>query len=491
MATPVLQGLKEKYPHAHITFFVEQGFEDSIIQNPYCDELVLFNRQEIRDMLLRGQWKHGSQRFINDITALRKVPFDFLVNLSQHPYVSCLVSLLKTTQRVGRHFLRQGNDAIDDWWSQYLFAVPFARQYNGLHVSDIYKRIAGVEAKHLSYTVRLTEKERKDAQEFLSVHGFDQQKPIAVFQPGAAIPAKRWPPEHFIKLGQMLADSGWNILVSGAPSEKSVAAYIQQGIGKQSLSSAGSTTFRQAIALLSFARICITGDTALMHAAAAFPITVYALFGSTNPVETGPYRKDSYIFSAECNDRPCFNDSCMSMTCMKSISPQTVYAYINHGTALPESRCAVYKTGCDQQGDRYCKVLAPMKFLYYTKEGACITKNLFTKRIADLDMINRKELLFFIEESDRFIQIVNEMIQCLTHYLQTDDTKCISVFEQKKYALSTLSGINAFYTALLNIRLNSIPVLDPRSAVEASVEACVLTRTQIQTTLARIDNYAM
>jgi ADP-heptose:LPS heptosyltransferase len=45
-------------------------------------------------------------------------------------------------------------------------------------------------------------------------------------------------------------------------------------------------SFRETIALVDLCEFCVTGDTALMHAASALGKRVYALFGPTNPVET-------------------------------------------------------------------------------------------------------------------------------------------------------------------------------------------------------------
>jgi len=126
----------------------------------------------------------------------------------------------------------------------------------------------------------------------------------------------------FISLGKLLAANGWNICVTGAPVEQEVAATIASRIGTKAVCAAGETSFRQSIALLSCGRACVTGDTAQMHASCALGIPTYAIFGPTNPVETGPYGDGHYVFSGHGPHMPCFKSECTSQECMKSIAPK-------------------------------------------------------------------------------------------------------------------------------------------------------------------------
>jgi ADP-heptose:LPS heptosyltransferase len=480
MATPVLEGLRARYPEAHISFFVEQDFEGGVAGNPNINNLFTFPRKTLRDTIRNGAWLEGSRDFINVIQELGTAEYSCIINLSQHAYVSNLVSLLPAKEIKGCHFLREGNDALSGEWSEYLYAIPFARRYNTLHAVDIYRRIAGVKEHHGSYTIALTEQEKEDAGNYLHSLGIDiTGGKIIVFQPGAAFSAKRWPVDHYMTLGRLLINEGWQVILSGAPAEKELSEGIQQQIGGNSFSTAGGTTFRQAIANLDFAQGCVTGDTALMHAAAGLNVKTYALFGTTNPVETGPYGSGHFVFSGGCNQKPCFYDTCKSMLCMKSILPETVFSCITNDSPPAGPGCDIYRTSV--QKDRDYRILTTTRSAcsYSNSAGAFIVQKAFEP---DLPVrgYSQEEYDICREESQKCIALVTRMEALLQAYLESKDAACIRNFETCKNELAQLTGIGCFWTAIMNIRLNCVPMLDPVTGVRLSAGICAKTRKLIE-----------
>ncbi len=480
MATVILEGLKKKYPESQITFFVEDGFEGGISNNPFLDNLFLFKRKKIRDMYIKENWQNASLEFINALTQLNKYEYDLLINLSQHKYISHIIPLINAKSLYGRCFLREGNEAVMDHWTQYLYAIPFARRYNSFHAVDVYRRITNVSEHHGSYTIELTDKEKRDAKEYLAGKGVDtDSRKTITFQPGAAFPSKCWPAHHFINLGRLLIQRGWQIVISGAPSEKELAISIKQNIGKNCFITAGNTTFRQAIANLSFSQACVTGDTALMHAAAALDVKIFALFGVTNPVETGPYGDGHYIFSGGCAQKPCFCRECKSMLCMEQIIPETLLQCIENDIPPKHPGCDIYKTSLYKNSDYSLERITPETFSYFDKAGAVLTKNAFGEKFF-LENFLKEDMEKCFEESRKFISILTQMEYLLSDYLHNKNSKAISAFEKQKETLPQLSGIACFWIAVLNLRLNSIPLINPVEAISLSAKACSETKKQIQ-----------
>lgn len=475
MSTPVLTGLKKKYPDCRIVYFVEYGFEAGLEKNPDCDEIFRFKRKQIRDALWRDDGIEGINKLKDMIEELNEMSFDIIINLSQLPYISFLMSLVKSKKMVGKHFLPEGNHAIDDYWSQYLYAIPFARRYNSLHASDVYRRIAGV-TDHNGYRIEVDENEKADSAEYLRSKGVDiTNKSTIIFQPGAAIPSKRWGKENFICLGKLLSEKGWQIIISGAPSERELSVEIGNGIGNQCFITAGETSFRQAIVTLAFSNCCVTGDTALMHAASALGVRVFALFGPTNPVETGPYGEGHFVFSSQCSDRPCFSNTCKSYQCMKSIQPETVLCCIEKSEHDKNSDCDVYRTSLEYGKDYCLKAVRAGGYKYYDDVGSAITRCVFDEN----GHIENENADKNIKETEEFISAVQEMEELLKKVIIGKKSKYITLFEQKKRGLSIFKEIGAFWTAILNLRLNSIPLVDPMHGVKLSANACSDTIRQI------------
>jgi len=478
MATPVLEGIKAKYPGCFCAYFVEDGFEAGIENNLYCDEIIKFPRKEIKRKLASGNEEEGIDFFKKVLRDIKNKNINIIINLFQHPYVSFIASLIKDKNIIGQYFLKEGNHAVLDAWSQYLYAVAFARQCNNLHAVDVYRRIAEVKDHGDGYTIQLKDEEKVNAQRYLNEKKCDPEKKIMLFQAGAALSSKRWPVEHFIKLGSMLISGGWQIVVTGSPSEKDCAMGIQQGIGQNCIVAAGETSFRQSMAICSLAAGCVTGDTAQMHASAGCKVPTYAIFGSTNPVETGPYGTGHYVFSAHCPNRPCFETECKTGICMRSVLPETIYACIANGDPGDSPRCDVYTTLVEKDGDYRLIALSRNAYAYFNPVDAYLTRLAFEKNIGSSN-IPLSEFELSIRETREWLDDLDAMRKFLENYLKTRNNAAVKEFERLKTLMIRFKGIGAFWTALLNIRLNSVPLLDPNEGINKSLEACRETFHQI------------
>jgi heptosyltransferase-1 len=478
MATPVLEGLKKKFKSPYVAFFAEEGFEAAVDANPFCDRVIRFARKEIRGLLCAPDWHAGRDRLGAFAREIVDEQFDTVVNLSQPDYISFLVSLFGAKNVAGQQYLRQGNHCVDDLWSEYLYAIPFSRQCNNLHATDVYRRIAGVKSHESGYTLVLSDNEQCWARQFLEDRGMGSGERLAVFQPGAAFPSKCWPAEHFVALGRLLIADGWRICVTGAPGEKDIAASIAAQIGRYAVCAAGETTFRQSAALASHAAACVTGDTALMHASAALGVPTYALFGPTNPVETGPYGNGHFVLSGACQKMPCFKTQCETLECMKTILPGDVYSCMKSGDRLAACSCNVYKTSCRPNSDYSIVPCKERSHRYFREGDVCLVRNIVNDRWNCLPGASA-EYAAGVAETGAWLEIVSDMCNALMWYEKSREAKHIKKFEDLKKSLSGFTGMGAFCTAILNIRLNSVPVISPLQTVKQSIDVCWQTYKQV------------
>lgn len=477
MTLPVLDGLKKKYPQSHCTFFVEDGFEAGLVNFTSCDFIYKFPRKMLRDLAKGEMWKNGLSQLKHIVKDLKKHKFDSVINLSQHPYLAFITALLNVTDTKGGIMLKEGNLALNDSWSQYLYCIPFGRIYNRLHATDIYKKIAGLDYRSNSF-ITLSKDEEENARSFLKSKGISEGTQLVVFQPGASYSAKRWPVDNFISLGKMLINDGYHLLITGAPSEKDIGTGIFNQLSSNCTLLSGETTFRETIAITSLCKFCITGDTALMHAAAALHKQVFAIFGSTNPVETGPYGNGHIIFTGRCTNRPCFCTECKSKLCMKSISPYDIYKAIQG--ELSENthyNCDVFTTNISEDGLYNIQQSGKTKLHYYNETASLAALRAFDSTVILSETSEDYEAVK--EQSRKFISIVKLMEDELTQYLHENNNGAISKFENYKNELIKIKGIADFWSALLNIRLNSIPLIDFTKGISQSRNACTETYNQI------------
>jgi heptosyltransferase-2 len=180
----------------------------------------------------------------------------------------------------------------------------------------------------LELTLRVSNEERNEADVFLSKHRVDSGELLVGVSPGATYgPAKRWFPDRFAALCDRLQESyGVSIVILGGPGDAAVGDQVSRSMKNPPVNLCGKTTLRQAISVINKCHLFITNDSGLMHVAAALDIPLVAIFGSTNPVTTGPGGTKSHIVRVPMDCSPCLKPHCpQDHRCMKEITVDKVY----------------------------------------------------------------------------------------------------------------------------------------------------------------------
>jgi len=112
----------------------------------------------------------------------------------------------------------------------------------------------------------------------------DRTGPVIV-HPGAAFPARRWPPERFAAVAAELDD----VVVTGSAEEAPLAHEVARRAGLPAERVlAGRTDLGALIDIVSRARLVVCGDTGVAHLATAFCVPSVVLFGPVSPAQWGP-----------------------------------------------------------------------------------------------------------------------------------------------------------------------------------------------------------
>jgi ADP-heptose:LPS heptosyltransferase len=112
-----------------------------------------------------------------------------------------------------------------------------------------------------------------------------------LIHPGAAAPARRWPPERFAEVARAERRSGRPVVITGSASERPLAEAIAEraALGPEAVL-AGRTDLAGLAAAVAAARRVVSGDTGVAHLAVAFGTPSLTLFGPVPPDEWGPPR---------------------------------------------------------------------------------------------------------------------------------------------------------------------------------------------------------
>ena len=199
------------------------------------------------------------------------------------------------------------------------------------HQTAYYLRIlegAGLAAGTRQLELHVGAEDRRRGAERLA--GLPAGGPVVGLNPSATYgPAKQWPPARYAALADALCrDFGARIVVLGGPGDGPLGETIAAGMQHPCLDLSAKTELGEAMALIEACDLFVTNDSGLMHVAAALQVPVIAIFGSTNPVTTGPHSSRSRVVRTPLACSPCLKPQCPEghLQCMASVSVEAVLA---------------------------------------------------------------------------------------------------------------------------------------------------------------------
>ena len=331
MTTPLLEVLRQNYPHATITYVAGTWSKVVVEHSPAvsnvidCGTVGIAGRYTLRDYLRLAM-------------RLRRQHFDLAFVLDRSPMMTLLPWLARVPRRVGPDSLGRGFSLTD--------RVPLSSSPEHLeHQANIYLDLARalrLVVQHPTMHFVPTETERQHVP-------FTPDKarpPVAVFigggsNPGMELTAKRWPLERYREIVyRLVSERNAQVLLIGGkddvPLNQALLEHLDIPEGRV-LNLAGKTNFGESAALLQRCVLFIGNDSSPMHLAAAVGIPVIAIFGPTSPQEYGPYSLDDPKHIALWNNpkgRPCFflgkMQPCADCTCMQLVSVDDVWDAVQH-----------------------------------------------------------------------------------------------------------------------------------------------------------------
>jgi heptosyltransferase-2 len=166
--------------------------------------------------------------------------------------------------------------------------------------------------------------------EAASQYGIRKQEKWLALAPGAAFgPAKQWPAWHFKSLAQRWQAEGGKIVLVGTKQECAVASEIAAAC-PEALNLAGKSNLEALMSILANVDAVVANDSGAMHLAAALGTPGVAIFGSTDPVATGPIGAPWQLVVSKASCRPCFQRQCtlpneQKYHCLTEITPEEVF----------------------------------------------------------------------------------------------------------------------------------------------------------------------
>lgn len=316
-AVPTAWALKERWPTLHLTWLVNRGFESLVKPVACVDDTLPFDRNRFRGVLgpvsRRGEFRSFTTR-------LREGRFDVVLDMQGLFRSGLFAWLTGASTRIGDRKARELA------WMFYTDRVQTPEQ--PVHARDRYTRLAGrLEAVPGRQDLDVRETERESVRGLLERNGFDGG-PIVAVCPGARWESKVYPAESFAAVLDTLASSGVRrpVLVGGSDVEQAGKQIMTACRNARPLNLIGETGLRELTALLDLADLAVTCDSGPMHIAAAQSTPVVAVFGSTDPVRTGPFGQLQNVVQGSCDIMPCLRRHCpgRGQMCLRDLDPARI-----------------------------------------------------------------------------------------------------------------------------------------------------------------------
>lgn len=311
-AVPAVAALRAAYPDARIDWLVDAKHRPFLDLVPVIDRIVLVERASL------SGWVDVTRR-------LRQTRYDIALD-----FQGLLKSAVLARASGARRVL-----GFSIWHLREKTARPFyseSVEAEGGHVIQKNLRLLealGIQTDRVEFPLADVPSRAAD-----DVVAAAAGAGIALINPGAAWPNKRWEALRFGEVAAFLRDvRGLAPFVLWGPGEETLAQAVvaaSSGAARQ----APPTEIADLVALCRRASLMISGDTGPLHIAAAVGTPIVSLFGPTDAERNGPWSPHDGVISrfdaCECHyERRCRG----TQWCLASIEVAEVTAAVQHRLA--------------------------------------------------------------------------------------------------------------------------------------------------------------
>ncbi len=314
MTTPAVRTIRQNFPGAEISILVHPWVADVFSASPYIDRVIPYQKRSVHSGLA-GMWRLSRE--------LRRQNFDLAVLLQNAFEAALIVKLAGIPLRLG--YSRDCRGML------LSHAIALKKERKTIHQVHYYQGLladAGLELGSDELFLQVSQEDKDSAARFIKA----QDGPLIGLNPGAAYgPAKRWPAEKYADLARMVERKYQaRVMVFGTNDDRQTAAVIARRC-KKIIDLTGRTSLAEAMALIERCRVFVTNDSGLMHVAAALKTPLAVIFGSTNPVTTGPFSKNNIILRRPLPCSPCMKTHCRqnNFACMENVEVDDVLTAVD------------------------------------------------------------------------------------------------------------------------------------------------------------------
>lgn len=317
--TPILRGLKKKYPKSQITWLTDPAAASLLKDIPYIDRLISYNGAET-------------------LTRFLVERFDILICLDKEVCATGLAMLVNASDKIGFGLTEYGTMFPIDKRSEFAFELgvndELKFRLNKKTYPEIIFDMVGLPYHREEYVFVLPEVSRKKAIEKEKRWKLKSADIVIGLNTGSGsvFATKKWTIPGFIELIDLIHQkyqSKVKILLLGGPEEIERNKEILQKSRVPLIDTGTDNSLPDFCGILNLCDIVVTADSLAMHLAIALKKQVIAFFGPTVAQEIELYgRGETIVVKANCV--PCYRKECnQSISCMEQLEAKTIFNVLN------------------------------------------------------------------------------------------------------------------------------------------------------------------
>ncbi|MBN2406624.1 MAG: glycosyltransferase family 9 protein [Elusimicrobia bacterium] len=309
---PAVKGIRQSYPGARISVVCSDVNSEVWGRNENVDEIIKLDVNKAVNPFYLAGFAAG----------IRRRKFDISADFDQWLRISVLIGLLSEAPvRVG--FATKG---------QYRH-TGFTRSLEHspeIHETDLFidlARMAGAQVTDRSLFFPVYDNEATSAERILAAECPDCRiKGYAVVHPGCGPHGwqREWPAERYAEICDFITDRyRYKIVLTGGLDEAETVVQVASRLKEEPVNIQGAVSLGELAAVIKNAKFVISGNTGVMHLAAALNTRCIAIHGPTDWKKWGPVGQGHKVITSGLPCSPCLylghEYGCSTRKCMENI----------------------------------------------------------------------------------------------------------------------------------------------------------------------------
>jgi lipopolysaccharide heptosyltransferase I len=341
---PVLNKLRRRFPDARIDWLMKPAIAEMLQHHPAISNIVLFGRNGASPWsTLAGAGQLAA--------ALATTAYDLVLDMHGQLRTALLTLATRAPVRIGFDRPRQEVWAASSrtfpaearkhaWmgaregsWLAYThhMVVPTL----DVHAVDRYLSVGpmlGLDNEPADFAFPILREAEERLDRLLRREGLNHASAatgLVTIAPGTIWETKHWRSEGFAEVARHFMRNGFAVVLTGSARERPACETVAAS-APGAIDLAGETRLDELAALIRRSSLCVTNDSGPMHLAVALDRPVVAIFGPTDDLWIGPYRRRNAVLRADLACAPCYlrvlRRCPYDHACMRDVSATAVIA---------------------------------------------------------------------------------------------------------------------------------------------------------------------